>query len=130
KGRSCWRSTRSLSCSRSGRRRRSMPPLTPGVNPSYDNTWMLLAVLLDDGQDIIKTPPAQRTQKQRDTLADFFLERYTEVITKEEYKQLKFDEHWKKVQQLEQEHPELSQAQTISQNPHPPWTHLLIRRDH
>ena len=102
----------------------------PGVNPSYDNTWMLLAVLLDDGQDIIKTPPAQRTQKQRDTLTDFFLERYTEVITKEEYKQLKFDELWKKVQQLEQEYPELSQAQTIAQNSHPPGTHLLIRGDY
>jgi hypothetical protein len=102
----------------------------PGVNPSYDNTWMLLAVLLDDGQQILKTPTAQRTPKQKDTLTDFFVERYTEVITKEQYKQLKFDELWKKLQELEQTYPELSQAQTIAHNAHPPETHLLIRGDY
>src|SRR5207245_9295076 len=88
------------------------------------------SVALGHSDDTSETPAAQGTQKRRDTLTDIFLERYTEVITKEEYKQLKYDELWKKVQQLEQEYPELSQAQTIAQNSHPPGTHLLIRGDY
>jgi hypothetical protein len=102
----------------------------PGVSPSYDNEWMLLEVLLDDGQEILKTPPAQRSPKQRDTLTDFFVERYNDVVTKERYKQLKFDELWKNLQQLERDYPPLSQAQTIARNPHPPESHILIRGDY
>jgi cytochrome c553 len=102
----------------------------PGVSPSYDQGYGILAVIVDDGQQILKTPPAQRNERQRDALTNYFVQFYGESVGRERYKELKFDELWKKLDQLERDYPALSQAQTIVKNPHPPETHLLIRGDY
>jgi hypothetical protein len=51
-------------------------------------------------------------------------------VTQERIKELKFEELDEKLQKLAQEYPELTEAQTMMENPSPPQTHVLIRGDY
>ena len=55
---------------------------------------------------------------------------YAETVTKERYKQLGFEELGKKLEQLEEEYPELTEAQTIGGSLERRHTHILLRGDH
>jgi hypothetical protein len=102
----------------------------PGLDASYDNTWALLGTQIDEGQVILKTPPSQRTQKQQYRLTDFFVQQYGEVLGKEKYKAIKFDELSRELRKLKKEYPGLSEAPTLGQNSQPPRTHLLRLGDY
>jgi len=93
-------------------------------------SWELLGLHVAYGQDYLRLDPAHRTQKQQDKLTDHFVKWYNLVVTKERIKELKFEELDQKLQQLAEEYPELTEAQTLGENPTPPKTHILIRGDY
>ena len=101
----------------------------PGVEHEWTLTWDVLGVVFDNGQEILKLDPSQRTQKQQDQLTDHVIQWYDDVVSEERYKELKFKELREKLEKLAEEYPALSEAQTLAQNPKPPKTHLLIRGD-
>jgi mono/diheme cytochrome c family protein len=107
--------------------------LEAATNPKVGDNWVLawetVGYDFDGGQDILRTPPDRRTQKQQDQLTDHFIKWYGLAFGGERYKEVKFKELEEKLQQLDEEYPALTEAPAIAQNPHPPATHLLIRGD-
>ncbi len=105
--------------------------LEAATNPKAGDDWILsweiLGVDFDGGQDILKLSPSKRTGKQRDRMTDHFLKWYSIVASEERVKELKVKEMRNKLKALSEEYPALSEAQTLTQNPSPPKSHLLIR---
>ena len=81
----------------------------------------------EGGYPYLRTPPAERTQKLQDLLMDHFA-KWGMLPYKDKKEQLA--EVRKKLGELRREYPPLSEAQTITQNPDPPKTHLLLRGDY
>ncbi len=91
---------------------------TLGIDPDH---------AADGAQDLIRMPPAQRSQKVHDLLVDHMVQWSNLVTSEKRFKEIKFKELRKKLDGLKAEYPALSEAQTLRQNPNPPTTHLLIR---
>jgi uncharacterized protein DUF1553/uncharacterized protein DUF1549/cytochrome c len=106
--------------------------LAAGINPAAaELLWMLqwkrLRWRTEDGQEILKLAPSQRTQKQKDKLTNYFIKFYADIVGEERAKELKLKELDGKLAKLAEEFPGLSEAQTLAVNPHPPKTHILLR---
>ena len=91
--------------------------------------WKRIGWLFDGGQDILRMDPCQRSERQQDRLTDFFIRDYHNVVGDEAYKKLKFKELTGKLAAIEEEYPDVTEAQTLAENPDPPKTHILIRGD-
>jgi hypothetical protein len=106
--------------------------LEASTNPKIGDQWILawetVGYDFDGGQDILRLAPARRTQKQQDQLTDHFIKWYG-LVSEERYKELKFAELQEKLEQLDDEYPQLSEAPTVAENPRPPATHVLVRGD-
>ena len=81
----------------------------------------------EGGYPYLRTPPAERTQKVQHLLVDHFA-KWGMLPFKDKREQLA--EVRKKLGELRREYPSLSEAQTITQNPDPPKTHILLRGDY
>ena len=81
----------------------------------------------EGGYPYLRAPPAERTQKLQDLLVDHFA-KWGMLPYKDKKEQLA--EVRKKLEKLRREYPPLSGAQTITQNPDPPKTHILLRGDY
>ena len=68
-------------------------------------------------------------RRKQDKLTDHFVQYYGIVLQKEQYKELKFSDLVKKLAELDEEYPGLTEAQTFIENPNPPKAHVLIRGD-
>ncbi len=96
----------------------------------YGGDWDLAwTVLWNDERQILLKDPAKRTQKEQDKLTDHFLEWYSAVVSREQYKALGFKELREKLQRLAAGFPALSEAQSIADVANPPAAHVLIRGD-
>ena len=102
----------------------------PTASFEWRLSWVILGMHLDYGQDYLRLDPLQRTRKQQDKLTDHFVKWYNLVVTKERIEELKFEELAQKLEELAEEYPALTEAQTIAENPDPPKTHILIRGDY
>jgi hypothetical protein len=102
----------------------------PGVDVPYDVTLDTVRKLLDNGEEILKLDPSQRTQKQQDRLTDHFIQWYSLVLPKERYEELKFNDLQEQLAKLREEYPELTEAQTLGESPQRLKTHVLIRGDY
>ena len=103
----------------------------PEASFEWRLSWDILGLHLANGQEYLRLDPQRRTRKQQDKLTDHFVRRYNLVVTEERIKELKFEELWGgKLEELAEQYPALSEAQTIAQSPDPPRTHLLIRGDY
>jgi mono/diheme cytochrome c family protein len=89
----------------------------PGKRTDWDLAWDCLLKLTEtgDGAKIIKKPAESRTARERDILVDHFVRNYHFAIGQKKWKELKFDELDKKLRELKESYPRLSQAQTISE---------------
>jgi hypothetical protein len=85
--------------------------------------------MVDHGHEILRKPPSQRSQKEHDKLTDHFVQYYGIVLQKEQYKELKFSDLLKKLAEVDERYPGLTEAQSFIENPNPPKAHVLIRGD-
>jgi hypothetical protein len=92
----------------------------PGINVPYDVAWDTVGKMVDHGHEILRKPPSQRTQKEQDKLTDHFVQYYGIVLQKEQYRELKFSDLLKKLAELDERYPGLTEAQTFIENPTPP----------
>ncbi|MGH9338635.1 MAG: PSD1 and planctomycete cytochrome C domain-containing protein [Acidobacteriota bacterium] len=102
----------------------------PGVRVNWDVALDTVVKMVDNGVEILRTLASQRTAEDQEALTDHMLEFYWIVTTKERLEELKFKELLQKLQQLHQEYPEVTEAQTIAEDPDPPETRVLIRGDY
>src|SRR5690606_31281240 len=82
-----------------------------------------------DGERIIKKPAAERTAREKRILETHFIRNYHFAIGSKAYKEIKFDELDKKLRELEQAYPQLTQAYTLLENSTPRQSYLRVRGD-
>ncbi|MBI3697397.1 MAG: PSD1 domain-containing protein [Acidobacteria bacterium] len=99
----------------------------PGQSAEWDKAWKYLGNNMVGGQAIVKLDPAQRTEKQRDQIADYFIARFGDAFGKERLAKEKIDELRKKLKELKP--PEVSMAQTLAEFGERRRTHVLHRGD-
>jgi cytochrome c5 len=87
----------------------------PGKWTDWDHAYDALQKYLDNGDGLLDTPAAKRTEKQAATFEDHFVINYHRVISKELWKDLKFPELRKQLDALRAEFPALSEAQAIEE---------------
>ena len=63
----------------------------------------------------MRIPLDNRTERERDILTDHFVRNYHFAVGQKRYKEVKFDELDKKLRELKQTYPQLSQAMTIAE---------------
>ncbi|HEU0123321.1 MAG TPA: PSD1 and planctomycete cytochrome C domain-containing protein [Bryobacteraceae bacterium] len=98
----------------------------PGKWTDWDHALDALTKYLDNAMAILDTDPAKRSRKQTDAMTDHFLKNYHRVISKELWKELRFTEARKKLGELRQGFPALSEAPVIVEEAVRP-SHILIR---
>ena len=82
------------------------------------------------GEKILRTTPEQRNEKETVLLTNHFVWHSSRGLPVKRYKEeLKYDELWKKLQELDQAFPALSQAQTLATEKDPRRTHIHPRGD-
>ncbi len=80
------------------------------------------------GEKILRSPPAQRSEKEAKILTDHYVRYSSQVVPKKIYEeQLNFDQLLKELKELDADFPALSQAQTIVTERKPRQTHLYVR---
>ncbi|MFN0105326.1 MAG: PSD1 and planctomycete cytochrome C domain-containing protein [Bryobacteraceae bacterium] len=100
----------------------------PGRWTDWDHAFDALTKYLDNALRILDTPPAERTQKQTDAMADHFIQNYHRVISKDLWKELKYLDLRKKLRELRSGFPAISEAPVMSEeSPRP--SHVLSRGD-
>ena len=85
----------------------------PGVEHEWDTTWDILALYLDDGQRILRTPPSERDWREDLALTEWFLRNYSRVTSKEDYEATGFKDAVKEVHTLIDGFPDVSRARAI-----------------
>jgi hypothetical protein len=105
----------------------------PGKRTDWDLAWDCLLKLTEggwDGERLIRTPPAQRTERERETLTDHFVKNYHFAVGQKRYKELKFPELDGKLAELKTRYPQLSQAMVVTDGGQAAKTHLRVRGDY
>jgi hypothetical protein len=108
--------------------------LDASVNPAADLLWVLawkrLAWLSDANlQDVLRLEPSRRSRRQGDRLTDHFIRHYSGVVSPERAKEIKFDDLAKKLAELADQYPSLSEAQAVARRATPRRTTILGRGD-
>jgi mono/diheme cytochrome c family protein len=101
-----------------------------GKLPDWDISYDVIFQMSDGGHKFIWIDRDERTWRQQQILEDYFIEWYHFVVSKEEWKQLRFKELQKKLRALYESYPQLSQAPVIADNPQPHVTNLRVRGDY
>ena len=85
----------------------------PGVEYEWDTSWDILALYLDDGQRILRTPASERPWREDYALTEWFLRNYSRVTSKQEYEATGFKEAVKEVHALVADFPDVSRARAV-----------------
>lgn len=102
----------------------------PGKWTDWDHAYDAFQKYLDHADRILDTPLENRSEKSRDAITNHFVINYHRVIEKEQWKALKFVELRKKLQNLRDQYPALSEAPVIAETPGLGRTsHVHIRGD-
>jgi hypothetical protein len=101
----------------------------PGERLDWDHAFDDLRTDFDDGEKVLRTPPAERDRRQAKAFTDYFIANYHRVITAEQKANLKFEELAKELRKLDQTFPDVSVAPTLAMSS-PRETHVLIRGDY
>ena len=96
----------------------------PGVEYAWDTSWDILALYLDDGQRILRTPVERRDWREDFALTEWFLRNYSRVISDEEYDATGFRDAVKEVHALVDGFPDVSRARTVRVGLDPPRSHV------
>ena len=96
----------------------------PGVEYEWDTSWDILALYLDDGQRILRTPEEQRDWREDLALTEWFLRNYSRVTSDEEYDATRFREAVKEVHALIDALPDVSRARAVQVDARPAASHV------
>ena len=96
----------------------------PGVEHEWDTSWDILALYLDDGQRILRTPPDQRHWREDYALTEWFLRNYSRVTSREDYEATGFKKAVKEVHELVAAFPDVSRARAVQVSAEPPPSHV------
>jgi len=104
-----------------------------GERTDWDLAWDCVQKLTEggDGGMIVQLAPAKRTARQQDILTDHFVRNAHFAYGNKRWKELKLDELDQKLTALKKQHPQLTQAMTLAEDPdrfHK--THLRVRGDY
>ena len=104
----------------------------PGKRTDWDLAWDCLLKLTEggDGEKIMRKPPAERSERDRIVLADHFVRNYHFAVGKKKYDELKFGELDKKLRELYDSYPQLSQAMVVAESGPAPQSYLRVRGDY
>lgn len=96
----------------------------PGVEHEWDTSWDILALYLDDGQRILRTPVERRDWREDLALTEWFLRNYSRVTSDEEYDATGFREAVKEVHALIDALPDVSRARAVQVDARPVTSHV------
>jgi hypothetical protein len=102
----------------------------PGKWTDWDLAYASLAKATDDGPEIFWMQPTRRSQRQQDTLTEYFVQWSHFAYGAERYKELRFAELWEKLEQLKASYPQLTQARVVFEDPEPHPSQLRVRGDY
>ena len=104
----------------------------PGKRTDWDLAWDCLLKLTEggDGEKIIRTPPAARSERDRIVLADHFVRNYHFAVGRKKYDELKLGDLDKRLRELYDSFPQLSQAMAVSESNPPRQSRLRVRGDY
>ena len=98
----------------------------PGLEHEWDTSWDILALYLDDGQRILRTPSEQRPWREDLALTEWFLRNYSRVVSGEDYEATRFKEAVKEVHALVDSFPDVSRARAIQTSAELPKSHVHL----
>ena len=96
----------------------------PGVEHEWDTSWDILALYLDDGQRILRTPLEERPWREDYALTEWFLRNYSRVVSDEDYEATGFKEAVREVHALVGSFPDVSRARAIQLAAERPKSHV------
>jgi len=99
----------------------------PGLDTAWDVNWDTLAKMSDGGEYFILIPAEQRTERQADVVTDYFIRFYTQVVSRDRYKQLGWSELRSKLAKLRARFPQMSEARAVKALDEPRTTHIHVR---
>ena len=99
----------------------------PGKWTDWDNHYDNLEKMTDGGHKVLRMQREQRSERQQNTLIEFFLAHYGQVVSEEVYESLGFKQLREKLSELEASYPQLTQARAVAEKPQPRKTHLHVR---
>ncbi|HUQ93014.1 MAG TPA: PSD1 and planctomycete cytochrome C domain-containing protein [Bryobacteraceae bacterium] len=88
-----------------------------------------LKVYVDHGQEIVKTPPLERSYQEKLAMLRVFLKYPGPLSDNAEAKTVRFGEGFKQLEDLLAAYPTLSEVPAVAENPTPPRTHMHLRGD-
>ncbi|MEX2260935.1 MAG: PSD1 and planctomycete cytochrome C domain-containing protein [Bryobacteraceae bacterium] len=89
----------------------------PGRWTDWDHAYDALQKYLDHADRILNLPVEKRSRKWTDAITDHFVINYHRVIGKDEWKELKFTDLRKQLNELKDSYPRLSEAPIIAEDP-------------
>ncbi len=102
----------------------------PGSNLEWDFAITSCTVMLDNAQAMLLTPDAERTEKQRDRLTNYFVRNLGPDFNRDKELVARIKELRKKLDELEQSTPSLTQAYVIRESNTPVKTVIAVRGDY
>lgn len=105
----------------------------PGKRTDWDLAWDCLLKLTEggwDGERILRTAPERRTEREADVITDHFVRNYHFAVGQKRYRELKLNELDKKLRELYESYPQLSQAMAVSEGSRHEKSFLRVRGDY
>lgn len=102
----------------------------PGQDYPWDRHVILMNTYVTNGMDIIHTPPEQRTWQQSRKVLTFFLQNYKHMVSKALWAKLNFLELKQQVDDVYEQFPAISSAQSIREMETSPQSHIHVRGDY
>jgi hypothetical protein len=101
----------------------------PGWSPEWDFSLTSMKAMFDGAVPVLLTPPAERSETDRDRLTDYFVHRtgLAPELPKDKMERLK--ELRKKLEALEESTPKLTQAMVMMDDPRAAQTRIAIKGD-
>jgi hypothetical protein len=98
----------------------------PGKREDWDIHWLRIQVYVDNGKEVIYTPPEKRTWKEAEAVTNFYVNLAAEGLGRKRYSELKLREAAKKLDQLKAQYASLTQAEAMVERdiPRKNYVHL------
>ena len=98
----------------------------PGKRGDWDIQWLRYQIYVDNGKEILQTPPEKRTRNEAEAVTDFFVKKSAEVYGQKRYTELKLAEAARAVDLLKTKYPQLTQAPAMEQITTPRKNHIHL----